>query len=396
MQGSLLHAQALAGAPSAPALGAGGHTLVRENIDNVGLVQGALEEFGVPLGLARLVAQEDHRIGLRVYLLDNSGSTSTWDGTVFVEDPDSRRSRLKTATRWEEIRDVAKDHARWNLQVGTPCEFVLLNSTYRLPEGPIVEGRDSLRIDPALGPMGDQLQRLDNFLANNGPHGVTPLAERLDDIGQLIGESLQALSARGQLVFVVIVTDGMPTTRCSGESTPEDRVRLVDSMKRIFLMGPVRMVIRLCTNDAQTVKFYSSLDDEQELELDVLNDYRGEAEEIASKGNDWFAYTPRLHLIREAGTLCKILDDLDEGLLPVGAVRLLASMLLESREQPLDGIGDVELVREAGRVARDHRRLVFDAHSMASRPPVNARRLRRALGLGVGAMLKSTLCPCVT
>jgi len=364
-------------------------------MDNIAVVQGGLEEFGVPRGLARLIASEDRRIGLRIYLLDNSGSTNTWDGTVFVGDPDPRRCQLKKVTRWEEICDVAKDHARWNLQVGTPCEFVLLNSMFRPPQSPIVEGRDSLRIDAARGPVQDQLQRLGAFLANNAPRGVTPLAERLDDIGRLIGESMHALSSREQLVFVVIVTDGLPTTSSSGQSTPQDKAQLVHSMKRVFEMGPVRMVIRLCTNDSQTIDFYNDLDNDQEFELDVLDDLVGEAEEIASKGNGWFAYTPLLHLIREAGTLCSILDNLDEGALPVGAVRLLARMLLESGDQSLDGVDDRELLREADRAARERSRLVFDARRMTCRPPVDARGLRRALGLGFSTMLKGALCPCL-
>eukprot|EP00854_Cymbomonas_tetramitiformis_P012080 gene12080-14273_t len=39
-----------------------------------------LRSMGVPTGLAKLVDHQDHRVGMRIYILDNSGSTSFHDG----------------------------------------------------------------------------------------------------------------------------------------------------------------------------------------------------------------------------------------------------------------------------------------------------------------------------
>lgn len=378
----LIAAQALAGAydvgPTAPVVEAG-HALARNHTESLAVVQGGLEELGVPRGLARQIAEDDHRIGLRIYLLDNSGSTTKWDGKVLDEDAVSRRCSLRQTTRWEEICTLARDHARWNLAVGTPCEFLLLNSRYRAAGDPIVPDRDSLRVDGARGSEAEQLQRLAAFLQHNEPRGVTPLADRLEDIGAIVDANLRELALRNQVVFVVVVTDGLPTSRFSGESTQKDRADMVVAMKRLFALGPVHMVIRLCTDEDETIEFYNAIDRDEELPLDILDDIGGEAAEVDSKRNGWFAYSPLIHRIREAGTLCSIFDDIDEGPLHLEQVRVFARMLLDDGRRPVAGLSDEHLVREARRAAQEPGHLVFDARRMSMRPAVDASRLRVAL-----------------
>ena len=57
---------------------------------------------------------------------------------------------------------------------------------------------------------------------------------------------------------------------------------------------PVSTVIRLCTDDDEVVNFYNSLDENLELNMDVLDDFVGEAKEIHSK-NKWLTYGLPLH-----------------------------------------------------------------------------------------------------
>jgi hypothetical protein len=68
------------------------------------------------------------------------------------------------------------------------------------------------------------------------------------------------------------------------------------------------------------LEFWQDVDEEVEFQLDVLDDLRSEAMEIHKAGNDWLAYTPAMHLIREGGTNLKLLDLLDERRLTPGEV----------------------------------------------------------------------------
>merc|ERR1712050_588250 len=101
------------------------------------------------------------------------------------------------------------------------------------------------------------------------------------------------------------------------------------------------------------------------------------AQEVAKHGNDWFAYTPLLHRIREAGTLAKILDAIDERPLSVLEMQQLAELLCCS-QRPLAGLGKRQFISEIKEiVARTP--LVYDAQRQAMRPIVDIRKLRVAM-----------------
>ena len=43
---------------------------------------------------------------------------------------------------------------------------------------------------------------------------------------------------------------------------------------------PIWIVIRLCTDEAAVTEFYNSLDEELELNLEVVDEYKSEAKEV--------------------------------------------------------------------------------------------------------------------
>lgn len=348
-------------------------------------------ELGVPRGLAGIVARDDQRIALRVYLLDNSGSTSRADGSV-VHAGAGGRLVHRESTRWEEICAFAEDHARWNLKVGTPCEFILLNSCSRAPGTPMIEGRDCIRIDRSLGPEMHQVEQLRKLLDYNGPRGVTPITDRLEDIRCRVQAKFSALAQAQQMIFLTIVTDGLPTSSLSGESTPADKKVMVEAMRSLCATLPVQLVIRLCTNEEETISFYNNIDEELELPLDILDDMSGEAVEVAKRGNDWFAYTPVLHRIREAGTLSKILDDIDERPLNETEVQRLAELLCGS-QKPLVGLGKTQFLNEVKNMV-SRMPPVYDARSRGMRAVVDVGRLRRAMKISFRDKCWSAICPC--
>eukprot|EP01052_Picozoa_sp_SAG31_P002149 SAG31_NODE_73_length_27793_cov_26.900520_6_plen_223_part_00 len=69
---------------------------------------------GVPHRLAQLLCDESEQIGLRIFLLDNSGSTQHGDGVTFYTDERNGRTYSAPCTRWEEISTMAIEQAEWN------------------------------------------------------------------------------------------------------------------------------------------------------------------------------------------------------------------------------------------------------------------------------------------
>jgi len=283
--------------------------------------QKRLEFLGLPPKMAATVADEDRSIGLRLFLLDNSGSTAAYDGKVIEELPDGTLA-IRACSRWDEIKRMALDHAEWNAQLGTPCEFVLLNPRHSPP----VSGVDFVRLDAHDSAARCQIAALKDMLDSSGPGGPTPIRTRIRELHQRVLGSKAALQRAGLRVVLCCVTDGLPTG--------STRQELVQTLRCFMQELPVCVTIRLCTDDSNVADFYSDVERDLELPLDVLDDLQGEAREIAKKGNGWFVYTPAMHRLREGGTFVKVFDLLDERLLTAVEAALFAQMLLRRDGEP--------------------------------------------------------------
>eukprot|EP00913_Durusdinium_trenchii_P004088 g3787.t2 len=101
-----------------------------------------MEGMGASWTMAHLLAEEASQIALRVFLLDNSGSTCKPDGHVLQKTHLGETMQVPSS-RWDEI------------------------------------GRDFVTVDPAMGDPKQQVDRLAQLLKRNGPRGPTPLAQRI-------------------------------------------------------------------------------------------------------------------------------------------------------------------------------------------------------------------------
>jgi len=277
-------------------------------------VAAAYGRLGVPPKLADVLAEEDADIALRVYILDNSGSMAKGDGHVMQGEAQGRM-RSVPATRWEEVKAMALHHADWNAQLGVPCEFILLNSPN--PARPR-DGVDFVRVDEDLGSVVNQRQCLADLLARTRPSHGTPLTERLQHLLFRLRGNARELEAHGQKVMITIVTDGAPNG---------SRANFVQALRQLTREVPAYLVIRLCTDDDDVTQFYDDIDKEVELSLDIVDDLHGEAKNVYQM-NPWLTYTPVLQTVREAGTLSKILDLVDERPLLPMEVAILTQLLL--------------------------------------------------------------------
>lgn len=277
------------------------------------------------------MCEESPRVGLRLFLLDNSGSTATLDGHVL------RGQRLVDSSRWAEICALATSAAALGAATGTPCEFHLLNPLRTVGAHAEVEGQDF--VSTSGNPAADEA-RLKAFLSRVQPRGVTPLAERLAALRPRFSAFAERAGATGQSAFLVIATDGAPTPSNSGTPTAAASAAALRELRSLTAALPVRIVVRLCTDEDSAVEFWNSADAEVELPLDVLDDFTSEAAEVAKCGNGWVAYSPALHMVREFGTLVGLLDLLDERKLRPGEAATLAGLLLAGGDGNGGGGGD--------------------------------------------------------
>jgi len=80
------------------------------------------------------------------------------------------------------------------------------------------------------------------------------------------------------------------------------------------------------------VTFYNDLDGQLENDIEVIDDFRGEAQEIYEH-NKWLNYALPLHRIRERGFHDRLLDLLDERPLTGGEVRDFCALLFGTQSQ---------------------------------------------------------------
>jgi len=352
--------------PSAPPLGRMGAAMMQRQATaelssaNLEVLSArTYQVLGLPPALAKVVAEQESEVALRIYLLDNSGSMSIGDGAILSR---GQRGEIKKqpATRWEELIDLAKCHGEWNGALGVPTEFVLLNSPS--PRSP-VQGRDYFTIDGE--DWREQVASMTAALQSKGPGGSTPLGERLEDVCVRLKQNRAALE--GRRVNLTIVTDGVP----------DSRPRLVQSIRRIMAELPVRLVIRLCTDEDSVVEFYNDLDKDVEMPLDIIDDLLGEAREIYRK-NPFLVYTPALQMVREAGARLPVLDFLDERRLTPMEAAFLSQLLVQQEGREAYSRDPQEFLAAIGPdVAAAP--LVFDTVKRRFVPPVNVRALSAAI-----------------
>eukprot|EP00933_Yihiella_yeosuensis_P084651 TRINITY_DN9925_c0_g1_i1.p1 TRINITY_DN9925_c0_g1~~TRINITY_DN9925_c0_g1_i1.p1 ORF type:complete len:427 (+),score=45.90 TRINITY_DN9925_c0_g1_i1:79-1359(+) len=343
--------------------------------------------MGAPWGLAKMLADEDKYTALRVFILDNSGSTSKPDGHIIEQDGEGR-FHVRSATRWQEICAMAMDQAKWNAMGGVRTEFHLVNPPCPQNE---IEGRDYQVIDSRGPDVKAQLDRLGEFLEQNGPRGRSLISQRLQALRQRLLQDQDVTN--GKRVMLSIVTDGLPTgginthfhygnshdQKSQDQSTDADKTCFIQELSTFAQSFNCFLVVRLVTAERNVHAFYNSVHNDLELPLNIVRDYLNEARKVHRSGNGWFTYTPLLHRVREGGCLQKILDVLNERPLVELEVCALMALLFQDPEHTACPQGPKQLLELAATVNATEN-LVFHPRLRQMAPPLNLSRLQAALG----------------
>lgn len=281
----------------------------------------ALRDQGFPNGLIKSLSSTKVEFPLRIWIVDNSGSMMTGDGSRLIQDPFTRSIRVERSTRWVEIQECIKYHAELAATIQAPTSFVLLN----IP-GPEV-GNENQRF--GIGESTNDRKQLEEDVKNAETimmdgrcWGKTPLTQRILEIQSSI--TVFGPQLNGRRVAIIIATDGLPTEK--GDYDPKVACSNFVSALKSLEGYPVWVVIRLCTDDIDVVEFYQGLDDQLELPIDLLDDFVSEGREVYMR-NKWLNYALPLHRCRELGLRHRIFDLIDEAPLTKDQLRDLCAFL---------------------------------------------------------------------
>jgi hypothetical protein len=248
-------------------------------------------------------------------ICDDSGSMACDDGAKIVGTGSAQR--VISCTRWDELTASLQFHMQLARTANAPTEFRMLN------------GSSPLMLGNAQG-CGDDLERV-AFTAlqqvlSESPGGGTPLCFHIRQIIESIRGMEQQLRASRQMACVIIATDG--------ESSDGDIAVAMAPLKNL----PVWVVIRLCTNDERVVQYWNNIDSQLELDMDVLDDFGSEAEEMRAQ-NKWMTYGLPIHRLREFGIHIKEFDLLDEKKLTLDGVMKVAKLIYGEKASEFPEVG---------------------------------------------------------
>jgi hypothetical protein len=210
---------------------------------------------------------------------------------------------MQSCSRWVELTEALLFHAHLAHEGRIPCEFHFLNNT---TSGPFMIGFDDIDSQTALNGFQTYCRKR--------PNGKTPLCKHIRNITEKIRRGEKELRRNNQLACFIIATDGEPS---DGD--------IIDALRPLKDL-PVLIILRLCTNEERIVKYWKYIDTETELGIDVLDDLKGEAEEVYEY-NSWLTYGEPLQRMREFGVAMKELDLLDEERLSLEGMKKVTSLM---------------------------------------------------------------------
>jgi hypothetical protein len=264
-------------------------------------IRAFLTEHQWPKGLQEIFIRNLNIVPMRYFICDDSGSMSHNDGKLLVPSSDNSY-RYRKCSRWTELTSALKFHADLARIGKAPSQFRFLNRG-----APMMVGNTSTEEEE----QGYQ-QIISSF--NNSPSGGTPLCSHIREVVAEITCMEEILRLHNQKVAVIIATDGE-----SSDGNIADALRPLQNL-------PVWVVIRLCTDSETIMNYWNQVDQEIELEIDVLDDFENEAQEITAH-NSWLTYGEPLHRLREFGISFKEMDLLDEKALSLEQVMIVVPIL---------------------------------------------------------------------
>ena len=219
-----------------------------------------LTKLALPHGLLSTVLRNYQSCEKRYWYIDNSASMKTRDSRLMGDSLES----VQVASRWEELCECVCFHAKFSAKCGLTTTFFLMNPP-SLSAGPhqFSVSRSQSEIDEEKRIM----------TAATPKASSSPLIQCVSDFKKLISSEASQLSSKGKHVTLVMCTQGLPTDQTGAA----ELAALRQFKHSIYALSklPVKIVIRLCTDDEKTMRVYNALDNRLD-NVDVLDDYWGE------------------------------------------------------------------------------------------------------------------------
>lgn len=224
-----------------------------------------LSSLGLPAPLLPSVLRAYDECDSRLWLLDNSSMMRVRDshvGRCTGGSPGSgptsetiRVDRCDNASRWEELQETVAFHARMASRCWIPTKYWLVNEDDRIGPG-------NHKFALCWGGVDDvpaEMSRIKHVVRHASlSRAACPLANRLHSLSKGIAKESSNLEARRRRVTIVICTQGLPTDKHGATGSAVRRAFQLELAG--FGRLPVKIIVRLCTDDEKVRDMYNTID----------------------------------------------------------------------------------------------------------------------------------------
>jgi len=232
-------------------------------------IQEFLATLRLPSGILSSVLECTNSCNSTLWLLDSSSAMKVRDSRVVCSDG---MTSIDEVSRWHKLRDCIAFHSYMASKCWIRSHFWLLNDDDR---------STTRKFHLCCGSPNDVANEISCLNAalkqSKLRNDQCPLADQLHKLVKKISNVAHTLVSNGDTVTVVICTQGVPTDD-EGETSRDVQRSFWSAMKKLSKL-PVKIVVRLCTDDESVCDVYNMMDARVE-NMDVLGDYWGEVTEL--------------------------------------------------------------------------------------------------------------------
>ncbi len=227
----------------------------------------------LPTGFITSIIEEYNSIDSRLWIMENSSSMRTKDAhRAKIDSKLEKIIREDGHSRWGELTQIVDFHVKMSARCWIPTKFWLVNdpgSNIGPQRFGVAWGTQPIRKERELALDMMNRVRLDQ--------DTNHLTRQLRKIETRVREDAPRLLAANKVVSIIICTEGRPTDQYGNKGSAVMK-EFVDCMVGLSKL-PVKIVVRLCTDDERASSFFNKMDGQVES-MDVLDDYWGEAMEV--------------------------------------------------------------------------------------------------------------------
>lgn len=333
-----------------------------------------LRSLDFPEGLVRTFLDHVDSTACRLWLIDNSEHMSGRDAHLMRQQGDTVE-KVNGASRWEESSDCVLFHATFGAECWMPTKYLFLNDPSPNPELQLL----GLCQNQPGAAVDRELQTLRTVMSSVVPAGSVPLARRIRSAVNYLKWEAPRFRSANKTATLCLSTQGLPTDK-HGKHSKEAFKDFVDSLRLLEGM-PVRIVVRLCTDDEKTIYLYDKLEEKLgNMTYDVLDDFWGEALEVYMH-NPWVTYGLPLHRMREAGVTSHAIRVDDRALSPQEVHKFCTCLLVGKRDDDIpDPLADWSRFLNSLNALQAREKLQWNPVSKQMTPWVDVNRLHSIFG----------------